>query len=86
MNAHTKTTDIVNAALRSRGMMPMDGHCACVHCGKDGLDRDQMHSAKYCKFCIDGVPNFRTPQDDSQHTASHGVYDYARQRVVFDHG
>lgn len=86
MNAHTKPTDIVNAALRSRGMMPMDGHCACTNCGDTGLDRDEMHSAKTCKFCVDGLPNFRQPQDGPHQTAATGVYDYARQCEVFDHG
>lgn len=42
MNAHTT----VNTALKSRGLLPVDGHCECAKCHRTGLNRDQLADVK----------------------------------------
>ena len=61
-------TQVISEALASRGLLQVDGDCACHKCKRDGLDRDQVHSVKstsaiavqafmhgttFCQDCID---------------------------------
>lgn len=82
-----KPTDIMNAALVSRGMLPMDGHCFCGSCMRDDLNRDDMDGI-FCKVCIEDAKEYGkySVQERSHTTISTGMYDYARGKVVFDHG
>ena len=34
--------DTINNAFASRGLLPMDGHCSCPICNRDGLNREDM--------------------------------------------
>ena len=42
IHTHIETT---NAALASRGLLPVDGHCKCAGCKIDTLDREEMANA-----------------------------------------
>jgi hypothetical protein len=70
MNALTQTTTLMNAALVSRGLMPMDGHCTCTHCDKSGLDRSDIHVfGRFDRVCETCRPMYR---DDRQITCTCG--------------
>mgnify|MGYP003635557288 FL=1 len=49
------TITLMNDALVSRGLLPVDGHCTCTHCDKYGLDRDDIHiinrADRVCETC-----------------------------------
>jgi len=84
----TNPTEIMNAALRARNMLPMDGHCSCGACERNNLTRDEMGPNGYCKDCLDDASGYASyaPKEGSHQTYAKGVYDYARGKVVFDHG
>lgn len=58
----------INTEFLRRGLLPMDGHCACDRCGETELDRDDIftvqpheqiarraakHGTHFCAQCID---------------------------------
>lgn len=76
--------DTMNAALVSRGMMPMDGYCTCESCNKSGLDRDDLSAAGYCRDCIEDAEGYGAYSTDrrSDEETFETRYDYVRQARV----
>ena len=77
-----KAIDIMNEALVSRRMLPLDGYCTCAACGRSDLQRDEV-DGNYCRECLDDASNYGSDSfREIDYETVEFVYDYVRGKRV----